>query len=443
MNRHANDNHEMSNELTHAVNSIAKMNAPRDAIERLISAAIETPVDSRSSLRSSSLPTLTSTKGSRTNSRVWKLAMAAVIATVCLFFASGWLNQPNRLYANMQRVVSQYSTINLVSSVLDENGEILRSLTGYVDERGLIRQENSNGTVMIADFQQELGMELVPATSKARIFPLYQTDMSLDFFDAVLGLLRGETVDSAEEVARHDVDGTTLVEFAVEGSGVTASVFVDLETNQPTKIELDHGESGPRVVMDQLVFGMPHDPGLYLLEAPEGFEVTRVERAEPANDAELVLTPGVGLGPVKFGFDTAQVIAVFGEPEDLGQAEDRVFIDGEWETQMLDILTYNGRGLQIHVDPRHGVKTITAVDISSGFVPAGHAFTGGLAAGDESVRMGDSAERVLELLGDPDEPTELGETFDSLTYWDEEQSLTTSVRFFESKVVSFSSHKEF
>lgn len=436
MNGQSKGDYEMSVDLKKAVDLISSVRAPKESVDRLIDNSVGDSVNVRSSVSTS--------RSFRQNasSRMWKLALAAAIAGICLFFASGWLNNSNGVYASMQKVVSEFSTIQLVSTVFDGDGKIVATLTGFADERGFIRQESSDGVTVIADYIRERGMELFPAEKKARIFPMYQTDRSLEFFDAILGLLRGEEVDSAREVARQDVDGTTLVEFEVESAGTMASVFVDLNTNQPCKIEMEFGEAGPFIVIDQFVFDVSLAPEFFVLEAPDGFTVVEVEHVA-TDDSGLVLTPGIGLGPVEFGFNVSQVIEAFGEPEERGEADSKVFLDGEWRAQKIDVLSYTGRGLQIHVDPIHGVKTITAVDASGGFVNVQRAFAGALAAGNETLRMGDSFARVLELLGTPDQPEEFGKTANSLTYWEFENGVTTSVGFRESVIVSFSSHKEF
>ena len=108
--------------------------------------------------------------------------------------------------------------------------------------------------------------------------------------------------------------------------------------------------------MSIIAFDRPLDPALFDLTPPEGYKVETFGVAElqpepAAKDkdkgkpaAEMVVTPLVGIGPVKFGMKADDVIRLLGKP-------DKTISPNKDYT----ILEYYSRGFSIHTTTQRGV----------------------------------------------------------------------------------------
>ena len=366
--------------LAQAVAEISELQAPADAVERLIENTSTRHIE----------PARSATPVNTTSRRGWlRWAIAGSIAAAVLITASFWPATQSRLFANMQQAMSDVKTIKFVSHVIGPDQEILQKLNGCVNEEGSIRQENAE-LVLIQDVMKRKGLELHLTEKRARVYPLYQQENSREFLRAVFDVIRGEEVSLAEEIGAHEIEGVKVVEYEVKLQDAIAQIFIEAETSKPVKIVVPmNGENDVRVEVSQFVFNEPLDAKLFAFNVPDDFDVQITEDPGPIDDSKLVMETGEGLGPVKFGFSTAEVIEQFGQPHSILNIEE--------ETLVRDVLMYKSRGFQIQVHATHGVDIISASDAS--LIGETERFTGQFAGG---IRIGDNSADVLEALGEPD-----------------------------------------
>jgi hypothetical protein len=176
------------------------------------------------------------------------------------------------------------------------------------------------------------------------------------------------------------------------------NVWVDPNSKLPVRIEsLSVPKPGePEMVndiLDDLRFDVPLDDSLFSMKPPAGYTFqdyggpTREQLQPPATTREaesLLLTPGVGVGDVKFGATSKQIIAAFGKPE---------------TTALQGMsLAYPSRGMGFLVHPKAGLQNIS-VYAASGVLWNAHDFPGQTSQG---IRMGSTRAEVEKAYGPPD-----------------------------------------
>ena len=145
-------------------------------------------------------------------------------------------------------------------------------------------------------------------------------------------------------------------------------------------------------VFTDIIFDRPLDPSLFDLNPPAGYQVETfgVAQLQPApaakEAAELVVTPLEGIGAVKFGMKTEQVIKLLGQPDKINR-----------QVKDLDLLEYYSRGFAIHAHAQRGVLMIMC------FTGKFWAFKVRDFAGrtDKGIRMGASRAAIEKAYGPP------------------------------------------
>ena len=429
---------ELSPNLNRAIASIANSQVPSDTVQRIGNSAsrpVVAPVPTKDKRVSNK-------RVSKRRSNVLTWAFAAAIGAVMLFAIYPQFDRSNDLFASMQAYMEEVKTIQCFSKILDKDGQIQTTINNSLEDDVRIRQEFANGRVVIADLGLQSMVELDPAAKTALLKPLYREDASDNLFERIFDLIRGRNLDSAVEIGREEVEGRTIVEYEVRGVNSQANVFIDLESHMTCRIVMPLDDNGTHVETSQFVFDEPLEPSLFMMTAPDGYSVTEVARTALTDDSELVLTPGVGLGPVKYGFTTAQVTALLGQPDEIFKTDVEFFTPDGPVTLLKDVMLYDSRGFQIQVHPKFGATVISCFDPSKGNA-GGRKFSGSLAGG---IRIGDALAKVESVMGEPYKRDGVSAAEDahkgSLVYFDESNNSTLSVRFFEHKVVSFSSNGE-
>ena len=109
-------------------------------------------------------------------------------------------------------------------------------------------------------------------------------------------------------------------------------------------------------------------------------------KAPAAGTKSLTVTPGVGIGPVKFGMTKDQVIKLLGKPE----------------VDMLGTLSYPSRGFDINIDQQRGVRMINCCtkEIYSSLPMVKNAgdFKG---ATNKGIKIGSTEQQIIAAYGNP------------------------------------------
>jgi hypothetical protein len=273
----------------------------------------------------------------------------------------------------------------------------------------VVRIEQADGSYSVNDFARHKTLLVDPAKKSARVFEGLNVpggDKVQSFYD----LFRSIAAKPVKALPPRLIGGTMAVGFVVrnpmEGApGLPQSpkaeitVWVDPETKLPLRIDTVTREDGvtSTQIMSGIVFDHPLDPALFVLTPPGGYKVETFGVAELQPDpavkgkakgaaAEIVVTPLVGLGELKFGMKADDAIRLLGKPDKI-----------ESPNKGYTILEYYSRGFSIHTTTQRGVMMIMC------FTGKFWAFKVRDFAGrtDKGIKMGASRADIEKAYGKP------------------------------------------
>jgi len=339
------------------------------------------------------------------SSRRWRISVALRIAASVLFLAGGtvlllgwiWSSGTTPAFAEVQAKVRGTRTVTFTQAIRVNDGPI-RKTRVFIQAPGLMRDEHEDGSISILDSEKHRSLALDPKKKKAALF-LGLNDM----IDArnIHDLIRNAAQDVLENLPEQTIDGKKAIGYRVRlalgDHKMEARVWVDPKTLLPVRIEQSEKdqagrEAGQWVLMD-FAFDVPLDAALFRMTPPEGY--TLISRGSatplppPPRDADKLaptVTPGVGIGPARFGMSKEEVIKVLGPPDSI-PPEGRGIM-----------LTYFSRGFQVDVTPKRGLVIIHCVTQKFFFTKVND-FRGKT---KEGIAMGASEKMIEQAYGKPD-----------------------------------------
>jgi hypothetical protein len=232
----------------------------------------------------------------------------------------------------------------------------------------VVRIEQPDGTYAITDFARRKALLVDPAKRSARVLqglnpPGGLPDRSLyDLFRTIAD--RPIKSVPPRLIAGKEAPGF-VVPNPMPGGGAAGpklpeaqtTAWVDPQTKIPLRIETVTREGGATTteITSIIAFDRPLDAELFDLTPPEGYEVETFGvptlQGDPAakaeGAAELVVTPSIGIGPVRFGMTADQAIRLLGEPDKIVSP-----------SKDFKILEYYSRGFSIHATTQRGVMMV-------------------------------------------------------------------------------------
>jgi hypothetical protein len=191
----------------------------------------------------------------------------------------------------------------------------------------------------------------------------------------------------------------------VQGHDLT--VWADAKTLLPVRMEAEERDdmgNKSEVMVKDFVFDQELDPKLFSLEPPTGYKVETKGIAEfPAAPRDpqlrdLVITPLVGIGPVKFGMSRQEVEKLLGKPDGVQELGKNGFVH----------MNYGSRGYFIGVSKVYGVAMISCVSQAESAVRV-RDFSGKT---DKGISLGASMADIIRAYGEPNSKrTNMGSTF--------------------------------
>jgi outer membrane lipoprotein-sorting protein len=347
---------------------------------------------------------------------------AAILALVGLTSLSPWLwpgAGARQALATVQDRLNESPSVSYTATTrIAGHPEITRRVWILGSDR--VRVEGPQEEVLILDLKRGETLHLLPRQRQAVLLTGTPAPQ------AALGLyqtLRQADRQSARALPDRIVNGRRARGLVVDQAGGELHVWVDAETGLPVLGESSGMEGGQaaRTTCTDFVFDRELDRGLFATTPPAGYAVERRTLATPGGEspetggAAMVLTPGVGLGPVRFGATRAEVIHALGAPD----AVEPSGAGGE-------LLRYDSRGFWARVD-RHGRFVEVACHAHpESAAPVARTFRGRTAAG---VRLGDGADTVTKAYGPPDAESttrrsKAGHDLETMTYWQERLSVS-------------------
>lgn len=317
--------------------------------------------------------------------------------------------------------------------------EILHKM--FVRTDGHIRIEWPGGQVTVTSDEEFVSLETDPSKQTAKRRYLYELENRQDIVATLRSLHRSA---DAFSIATKTIDGIDCPGFRIEERDATLLVWVNPTTHLPVRAERSYDKainsaSDQDVVSvteryDNMKFDEPLADELFSVTPPEGYVVT-TEGTPPADRRELfsnplVVTPNVGVGPLKFGASEEEIFRLLGKPNSESISVPNVPIDDKTSNvggqerpagaslvvlTKFHILNYPGLGLSLTVEANDGLVGIQCMGQDS-LGATGRTFRG---ATDLGIRIGASEQEVIKAYGIPDEgPTYSEGTKGNLKYRD-------------------------
>jgi outer membrane lipoprotein-sorting protein len=337
--------------------------------------------------------------------RRWKNPMKISIAASVLVLASGtflllgWIRSSGAApaFAEVQEKVQGTRSVTLTVTNKVEDRPIGK-VRLFVQAPGLLRVEYEDDTIGILERAKHQTLTLNPKQKKA-ILTLGLSDMMGP--PNIYELFLNATQDKLENLPEETIDGKKAigyrVRFGLAADKKEARVWVDPTTKLPVRIEQSEKDKSGRetahMVFSDFVFDAPLDAALFRMTPPEGYTLVTMGSAAPlpaapaeADKLAPLVTPGVGIGPARFGMSKEEVIKVLGPPD-----------SNPPEAKGIQLL-YFSRGFQVDVLPKRGLWFIHCVTQKTTILAKVNDFQGKT---KEGIAMGASEKMIVDAYGKP------------------------------------------
>jgi hypothetical protein len=266
----------------------------------------------------------------------------------------------------------------------------------------VVRDEEPDGGYTITDYGLHKTISVDPTKKSVRITDGMNLP-ALNFYE----MFRSIAANPTKTLPTREFNGTKAVGFIVrppilegapperDGFKAEITVWVDPLTKLPLRIETTSKEPGGVPVTEvhsDIVFDRPLDAALFDMTPPDGYRVESFGVAKlqsemaPKDGGELVITPGVGIGPVRFGMKTSDIIQLVGPPDKILNP-----------AMGMDVLEYYSRGFSVTARDGRGVLMITCFTRKSLAIKV-RDFAGRT---DKGVRMGARRAAIEMAYGPP------------------------------------------
>jgi outer membrane lipoprotein-sorting protein len=295
--------------------------------------------------------TLESTAG-RSGRHAMRLRLAAAVVFLVaagLFFVAWGKSTPLALASFQHNVAKSQSLSAARTSYLA--GKPTDKGTLRLLKEGLVRFDDASGNYSVMDMKKRKLLMVNVRSKQATLLHNAAPRAPMDLYDHVRKLSEKATRALGERDIAGKPAAGFLVALETDCGQVEMTLWVDVATRLPVRIEYssrDEHNQQVQEIIDHIVFDSPIDRAVFRLEPPAGFRlveqgVSRPLPAAPKETLELVLTPGVGLGPVKFGMSKKEVLDALGEPDTIDRNTS---------------LNYLSRGYSFIVSPQRGLMVI-------------------------------------------------------------------------------------
>ena len=349
-------------------------------------------------------------------------AAAAVVLIAGSVFA--WLLLPSSPalanFAEVQAALKAAHSVTCRQTVRVEGqpNEVTRI---FVLGSGLWRAEDGDGSYAVMDTGKHKTLAVDP--KKRRALLLQGANLpQVNLYEKIKNLPNDAT---ARPLPGKKLDGKDVLGFHVKMFDQSVTLWADAKTRLPVRIEAEEkNEDGKlsRLTVDEFVFDKELDPKLFSFEAPPGYKLDVQGIAElpaaPEDPAlkNLVVTPLVGIGPVKFGMSREQAEKVLGKADAVRAEGKNGYVS----------MNYGSRGFFLGVGKTLGVVTISCASQAT-FATRIRDFAGKT---DKGIALGATLADVTKAYGEPDrKETNHGSTYVSYN------RLQASFTFFDDKLV--------
>jgi hypothetical protein len=275
----------------------------------------------------------------------------------------------------------------------------------WVLDNGLSRSEEKDGSYTISNSTKYRALVVNPRKREATLFEGANIPQ-VNMYERIKRL-PGDA--SARPLPRKKIDGKEALGFLVKMEGHDVTVWADPTTRLPVRIEAEEKDSQGKtvgMVLHEFVFDKELDSKLFSFDTKllEGYKIETKGIANfPAaptdpQQKDLVVTPLVGIGPVKFGMSREEVERLLGKPDGVQEVGNRGAVN----------LNYGSRGFFLFVSKTLGVITISCVAQKSMAFRV-RDFTGKT---DKGIALGVAKADIIRAYGEPNRnETQKGSTY--------------------------------
>lgn len=395
---------EHSGTLLAAVQATVARHADEAPIRRVIERASRlpspSPVDGAEAERA-----LLGSRRALTLSR--RVALAAswsgVAATVVGLAVGLSMVLGNRVaFAQVQQQLADVHTIQFVFRSMDSPNQQPGRV--FIVEPNRYREELPDGRVFVTDLQSKQIMQLDRKSKTAEIYSLYRTSDRERRTSSLIATLRDAPANSVQIIGRRRLDGEDVIDYrVVDLDGTTLKVTAEAATKLPIRIvRSSPGNENATMVASDFVFDQPIDDTLVRITPPDDYQITEV-KSKGHSDTDTLVVSSAGLGPVKWGMKTADVVKLLGDADGIKPFSVSNLQDTDGKEKPIgkkngEELIYESRGFRIIVDANAGVETIMCYgDGQLGDRARG--FTGRTSKG---IRIGATPSEVRQVYGEPE-----------------------------------------
>jgi outer membrane lipoprotein-sorting protein len=326
-----------------------------------------------------------------------RIAAGVVVAVGGSILLFGWIKSSGAAptFAEVQEKVQATRTVKLTQTTTMPDGSTEKSRI-FVQAPGLLRAEGDDGSYAIIDSVKHQSLAVNPKEKKATLLLGMSDKIGPGNFYEMIRNMAKDVVENLPEKtigSKKAVGYRVRVEFGDEKK--EANVWVDADTKLPVRVELSEKDKtgrGIATVISDFVFDAPMNPTLFRMTPPEGYQVTTLGSATPlpaaptdADQRAPLVSPGVGIGPVRFGMSKEEVIKAIGQPDSIPP-----------EGKGIE-LRYASRGFSLNVTPSRGLVMIFCYTQKTTFWKTND-FQGKT---KEGIVMGDSEKKIVATYGKP------------------------------------------
>jgi len=366
-----------------------------------------------------------------------KVLAPLAVVVACTVFAMIFLKSDRIAFAQVKQRLASVRTASFTlkqTAVKSRTDGTPTIVTRRVILRGdgRIRMDDPDGNVMIVSQDDFVKLEINPKNRTATLRYLYEIEQQTDILKTLRSL--HESIN-AIKLPPKQIGGVECEGFRIEERQSTLRVWIDPKTHLPVLVDRVYSEADKdvgnfKITYDDMHFDIPVSDMMFSIVPPADFVVTTVgtppaDRKEPFAEP-LVVTPNVGVGPLKFGMLRAEIVRLLGKPDSETVSLPMVPITDKTSEidevprprgatlvvlTELHILKYNGLGMLLTVEATEGLRGIHCFGQDSLGAEV-RTFRGATA---EGIRIGSSIEDILKAYGKPNE-TPLKSVGHEMTY---------------------------
>lgn len=209
-------------------------------------------------------------------SRQYRWAAVAAILLLCAIVGVGLMNRQSGLaFADVMEQIRSVKTLTFTNTVYTpKNPPELQTMTMKTEymEPGKQRTITPDGNIIVMDSVAMKSMTLIPSQKKGALFDfskMPQKNQQINFLESLQKFQDQATMVMGQK----EIDGKIAMGFFVKPEGAEYTIWADLQTGLPVRMEVKMAMLGDMTVtMTDFVFNPELDESLFKTELPEGYE---------------------------------------------------------------------------------------------------------------------------------------------------------------------------